>query len=206
MEQVIMDSVAAIGNAPDVVRNGGIIAYRTDTYYGLGVDPLNREAVQRVRDLKGREENKPILILISDAMEADRFVSERSSLFEIVSARHWPGALTLVLTARADLPEELTAGSGSIGVRLPEDSDVRGLIRACGGALTATSANPSGSPAARSAEQVAEYFPAGIDLILDGGQSECDKPSTVLDVSGDIIRVIREGAVDSSLMSDIMEG
>lgn len=201
-----MDSVAAIGNAPDVVRNGGIIAYRTDTYYGLGVDPLNREAVQRVRDLKGREENKPILILISDAMEADRFVSERSSLFEIVSARHWPGALTLVLTARADLPEELTAGSGSIGVRLPEDSDVRGLIRACGGALTATSANPSGSPAARSAEQVAEYFPAGIDLILDGGQSECDKPSTVLDVSGDIIRVIREGAVDSSLMSDIMEG
>ena len=206
MEQVIMDSVAAIGNAPDVVRNGGIIAYRTDTYYGLGVDPLNREAVQRVRDLKGREENKPILILISDAMEADRFVSERSSLFEIVSARHWPGALTLVLAARADLPEELTAGSGSIGVRLPEDSDVRGLIRACGGALTATSANPSGSPAARSAEQVAEYFPAGIDLILDGGQSECDKPSTVLDVSGDIIRVIREGAVDSSLMSDIMEG
>ena len=206
MEQVIMDSVAAIGNAPDVVRNGGIIAYRTDTYYGLGVDPLNREAVQRVRDLKGREENKPILILISDAMEADRFVSERSSLFEIVSARHWPGALTLVLTARADLPEELTAGSGSIGVRLPEDSDVRGLIRACGGALTATSANPSGSPAARSAEQVAEYFPAGIDLILDGGQSESDKPSTVLDVSGDIIRVIREGAVDSSLMSDIMEG
>lgn len=201
-----MDSVAAIGNAPDVVRNGGIIAYRTDTYYGLGVDPLNREAVQRVRDLKGREENKPILILISDAMEADRFVSERSSLFEIVSARHWPGALTLVLAARADLPEELTAGSGSIGVRLPEDSDVRGLIRACGGALTATSANPSGSPAARSAEQVAEYFPAGIDLILDGGQSECDKPSTVLDVSGDIIRVIREGAVDSSLMSDIMEG
>ena len=201
-----MDSVAAIGNAPDVVRNGGIIAYRTDTYYGLGVDPLNREAVQRVRDLKGREENKPILILISDAMEADRFVSERSSLFEIVSARHWPGALTLVLTARADLPEELTAGSGSIGVRLPEDSDVRGLIRACGGALTATSANPSGSPAARSAEQVAEYFPAGIDLILDGGQSESDKPSTVLDVSGDIIRVIREGAVDSSLMSDIMEG
>jgi len=189
-------STATFEQAARVVRNGGVIAYRTDTFYGLGVDPFNRGALQRLRELKGREDGKPILVVISDALEADRFISERSSLFEIASAKHWPGALTLVMKAREDVSEELTAGTGTIGVRLPDDSQVRALVRACGGALTAPSANPAGLAPARSANEVAKYFKAGVDLVVDGGEAACDQPSTVLDVSGDVPRVIRKGAVD----------
>lgn len=197
MEHVINASQAAFEDASRVVYAGGVIAFRTDTFYGLGVDPLNRQALNRIRGLKGREDNKPILVVISDAVEADRFISERSNLFDIASARHWPGALTLVLKARDDIPNELTGGTGTIGVRLPNDADVRALVRACGGALTATSANPSGTPPARTATEVAKYFPAGIDLIVDGGEALSDQPSTVLDVCGDVPRVIREGVLDS---------
>lgn len=194
--EVINASQAAFEHAARVVAGGGVIAFRTDTFYGLGVDPFNRQALNRIRDLKGREDNKPILVVISDAVEADRFISERSNLFEIASTRHWPGALTLVLKARDDIPDELTAGTGTIGVRLPDDSDVRALVRACGGALTATSANLSGTAPARTAAEVAKYFPDGVDLIVDGGEALSNQPSTVLDVCGDVPRVIREGVLD----------
>lgn len=203
MDKVINASKATFERAAKVVNNGGVIAFRTDTFYGLGVDPFNRRGLQRIRDLKGREDNKPILVVISDAFEADRFISERSSLFEIVSEKHWPGALTLVLKARNDLPEELTAGAGTIGVRLPDDSEVRDLIRSCGGALTATSANISGTAPARTATEVANYFPVGVDLIVDGGESRSEKPSTVLDVSGDVPKVIRDGIVKYSDLSPL---
>lgn len=189
-------SQEAFEHAARVVRDGGVIAFRTDTFYGLGVDPFNRQALQKIKDLKGGEEKKPILIVISDAVEADRFITERSSLFEIVSARHWPGALTLVLKARDDIPAELTEGTGTIGVRLPDNSEVRDLVRACGGALTATSANPAGAAPPRTANDVVVYFPVGVDLVVDGGEASVDLPSTVLDVCGDVPRVIREGVLE----------
>ena len=100
------------------------------------------------------------------------------------------------MKAREDVPDELTAGTGTIGVRLPDDSEVRALVRACGGALTAPSANPAGLTPARTANEVIKYFKAGVDLVIDGGEVVCDQPSTVLDVSGDVPRVIRKGAVD----------
>lgn len=196
MEFVIKPSLPAFEHAARVVYNGGVIGFRTDTFYGLGVDPFNRQALNKIRDLKGREDGKPILVLISDAIEADRFISERSNLFEIASTRHWPGALTLVLKARDDIPDELTAGTGTIGVRLPDDTDVRALVRACGGALTATSANPAGATPARTATEVAKYFPVGVDLIIDGGEALSDQPSTILDVCGVVPRVIREGILE----------
>lgn len=190
-------------NAARVIKSGGVIAFRTDTFYGLGADPFNRQALLKIRELKQTDDSKPILILISDASEADRFIFERSNLFEIVSARHWPGALTLVLKARDDVPAELTAGTGTIGVRLPDESEVRALVRACGGALTATSANPTGTSPARTAAQVASYFPMGIDLIVDGGETLSEQPSTVLDVCGDVPRVIREGIVKTSILQPL---
>ena len=196
MLHVSGSSQTTLDQASLVVKNGGVIAFRTDTFYGLGVDPFNRSALVRITDLKGREDGKPILVVISDAVEADRFISERSSLFEIVSNKHWPGALTLVLKARADIPDKLTAGTGTIGVRLPDDEEVRNLVRVCGGALTATSANLSGEAPARTASEVGEYFPTGIDLIVDGGEARSDRPSTILDVCGEVPRVIREGVVE----------
>ena len=173
-----------------------MIAFRTDTFYGLGADPFNAAAVARVRALKGREENKPILLLLSDASVVDRFVADRSKEFEEVASKFWPGPLTIVGRAVANLPAEITAGTGTVGVRVPADEDVRDLVRECGGALTATSANPSGSEPARSAKEVREYFGDRIDLVIDGGEVTATEPSTVLDVTTSPMRIIRQGAAD----------
>lgn len=181
------------------------MAFRTDTFYGLGADPFNRDALRAIKSLKGREEGKPILVVICDAAEAERFIASRTELFEVVSKRHWPGALTLVVKARSEVPEELTAWSGTVGVRLPSDEAVRELVRACGGALTATSANLAGQPPARSAAEVARSFPSELALIVDGGEVLGDQPSTVLDVSGETPRLIREGVVSRRQLQETLQ-
>ena len=181
--------------AARIISQGGVIAFRTDTFYGLGADPFNATAVAKVRALKGREENKPILLLLADASEVDRFIADRSKEFDEVARKFWPGPLTIVGRAVANLPSEITAGTGTVGVRVPADSSVRDLVRQCGGALTATSANPSGSEPARSAKEVRDYFGDRIDLIVDGGEVSATEPSTVLDVTTSPPHVIREGAI-----------
>ncbi len=181
--------------AAEIVAKGGLIAFRTDTFYGLGVDPLNETAVARIKAVKGREEGKPILLLISDTDQTDRLTVGRPKLLDSLSQIFWPGPLTIVMKAAAHLPDEVTAGTGTIGLRLPDDENVRDLVRACGGSLTATSANRSGEDPARSAHDVQAYFSTGVDLIVDGGDVTATKPSTVIDITHDSVKLIREGAV-----------
>ena len=192
---VLVDSAEARARAAEHIANGGVVAFRTDTFYGLGADPFNRDALCAVKQLKGREADKPLLVIISDASEAERFMAERSSLCETLCAQHWPGPLTIVVRARREVPEELTADTGTVGVRLPDDEVVRDFVRACGGALTATSANPAGRPPARTAVEAANYFSESDLLVIDSGQARSDKPSTVVDVTGRTTRLIREGLV-----------
>jgi L-threonylcarbamoyladenylate synthase len=199
------DNAETRARAAEIVAGGGVIAFRTDTFYGLGANPFARAAVGAVCELKGREEGKPILVVVGDTATATRFAAERSRLFETLSARFWPGALTLVVRARADLPPELTAGTDTIGVRLPADEEVRALLRACGGALTATSANRAGQPPARSAAEVARAFPAGLALIVDGGAARTEQPSTVVEVTGARPRLIREGVVPWAEIESVAE-
>lgn len=177
-----------------------MIAFRTDTFYGLGADPFNALAVTRIRALKGREDDKPILLLISDAEDLDRLIVEPSKQFQDIAAKFWPGPLTIIGKAVPELPLEITAGTGTVGVRLPADQSVRDLVRKCGGALTATSANPAGRDPARSADDVRNYFPEGIDLIIDGGYVTAIQPSTVVDATTLSPRVVREGAIPAKLI------
>ena len=172
-----------VKRAASVVARGGVIVFLTDTFYGLGADPFNAAAVRKVKDLKGREENRPILVLISDVDQLGRLIESRSAAFDELARRFWPGALTIIGRATSQLPSELTAGTNSVGVRLPDDETVSSLVRACGGALTATSANPSGEPPARSAAEALKYFGEKVDLILDGGATKTDRPSTVVDTT-----------------------
>jgi len=188
--------------ASQLIAAGGIIAFRTDTFYGLGADPLNTDAVRKIRELKGRDDTKPILLLISDDSEVDRFV-QQSEFFKLGARDHWPAPLTLIGVSRPEVPTELTAGTGSLGIRLPDDEEVRALVRACGGALTATSANVSGQPPARTAKEVENYFPAGIDLIVDGGEVTATEASTVLDVSSSKARLLREGAISLDELKEL---
>ena len=192
---IMPDNAETRVRAAEIVAAGGIVAFRTDTFYGLGADPFNRTALNALRSLKGREEGKPVLVVLSDASAAARFMSSGSQLFDALSARFWPGALTLVVAALPDVPKELTADTGTIGIRLPADEDVRIFVRACGGALTATSANLAGEPPARTAAEVVRAFPTGLALIVDGGTARTEQPSTVVDITGRDMRLIREGVV-----------
>jgi L-threonylcarbamoyladenylate synthase len=192
---ILSDSDGALRSAAQIIARGGVIAFRTDTFYGLGADPFNAAAVQRVKNLKGREGNKPILVLISDVEQLSRLIENRSSAFDGLAKQFWPGALTIVGKATSRLPSELTAGTKSVGVRLPDDEGVRSIVRACGGALTATSANPAGQSPARTAEDVAGYFCERVDLIVDGGETKTDKPSTVIDATGAEAQLVREGVI-----------
>jgi L-threonylcarbamoyladenylate synthase len=201
---ICSDNQTARRDAARIIACGGLIAFRTDTFYGLGADPLNPAGLAKIRELKGREENKPILLLISDMDQVERFVADQSGLFEVTAGAHWPAPLTLVGPARPELPIALTAGTNTIGVRLPDDDNVRGLVRACGGALTATSANLSGRPPARTAKEVETYFLNGIDLIIDGGEVTVTQPSTVLDLSEAEPRLVREGAVPRVALGDVL--
>ena len=188
-----------------VIARGGVIAFRTDTFYGLGADPFNRQAVQRIKQLKGREDQKPILIIVSDRALVTRFISNPTTKLSLLAEAFWPGPLTLIGHAIAGLPKEITAGTKTVGVRLPGNDKVRALVRDCGGALTATSANPSHQQPATTAEQVFNYFGEAIDLILDDGEVKAEQPSTVIDVSGVEPRLIRDGAIAWSDVRRVLE-
>ncbi|MFL6254234.1 MAG: L-threonylcarbamoyladenylate synthase [Pyrinomonadaceae bacterium] len=197
------DSHEARERAARITSSGGLIAFRTDTFYGVGADPFNPAALELINELKGRD-GKPILVLASDAEDAERLIAERTRTFDLLAARHWPCALTLVASARTGVPELLTAGTGTVGVRLPDDAEARAIVRACGGLLTATSANPAGRPPARTAAEVAAYFPKGLGLVIDGGATRTELPSTVVDVSGPTPRLIREGVVTRAELEETL--
>jgi L-threonylcarbamoyladenylate synthase len=201
---IVPDNRESQIQAAAIIGRCGVIAFRTDTFYGLGADPFSRDAIVTIRELKGREDDKPILLLISDESEVDRFI-EQSEFFKLVAKGHWPAPLTLIGVARPEVPIELTAGTKSLGVRLPDDDDVRSFVRACGGALTATSANLSGEPPARTAKEVENYFPSGIDLIIDSGEVTVTQPSTVLDLSASEPRLIREGAIGKKTLERLRQ-
>lgn len=184
----------SIADAARAVAAGDVVAFRTDTFYGLGADPFKRAALERINELKGRE-GKPILVVLGDAGAAARLVRVGAPAFSLLAERFWPGPLTIVVEATEGVPEELTAGTGTVGVRLPADEEVRRLARACGGALTATSANPAGLAPARTAAEVEAYFGDSVPLVLDGGETLSTLPSTVVEAKGDAVRLIREGVV-----------
>jgi L-threonylcarbamoyladenylate synthase len=204
--RVIIDwSIESYPRIASIIAGGGIIAFGTDTFYGLGADPFNRKAVQRIKQLKGRDDKKPILIVISDDDQITRFIAEPSRAFRRLSRTFWPGALTLIGKATPGVADEITAGTNTVGVRLPGDEDVRALVRACGGALTATSANPRDQDPAKTAEEVSSYFKAGLDLIVDAGSARIGQPSTVVDVCDDEPRLIREGVISWRAIQAAME-
>ena len=197
------DSPETRERAARVVKCGRLVAFRTDTFYGVGADPFDPAALELINALKGRD-GKPILVLAADAADAERLIAEKSRTFELLASQLWPGALTLVAAARAEAPELLTAGTGTIGVRLPADEECRAILRACGGLLTATSANPAGRPPARTAAEVAAYFEEGLGLVIDGGATRTELPSTVVDVSVPRPRLIREGVVTRAELEETL--
>jgi L-threonylcarbamoyladenylate synthase len=185
----------AFSRCRDVIFAGGVIVYPTDTFYGLGADPGNAAAVRKLFAIKGRQVDRPILLLIKDAGQVRNWAAEISTKAEELMKRHWPGPLTLVFKAKAYVLPELTAGAGTIGLRVPGNAPTLRLIAFLGTALTGTSANISGGPSPRTAEEAMAAVGGAVDLILDGGMTSGGKPSTVVDVSADQVILVREGSI-----------
>jgi L-threonylcarbamoyladenylate synthase len=189
------DPVPAFFRCKQVISSGGVVVYPTDTFYGLGVDPQNAEAVNRLFQVKGRAGNQPILLLLKDAAQVNDWAAEVNAEAEHLMNKYWPGPLTLVFRAKQQVLPLLTGGRGTIGLRVPGNPVTRQLLGMIGTALTGTSANISGEQSLRTAEEAAAAIGDLADLVLDGGPTAGGKPSTVVDVSTHPIRVIREGAV-----------
>ena len=185
----VLDSAVA------TLRGGGIIAFPTETFYGLGAAFSSAPAIARVFEVKGRDAAKPILVLVNSTAMAESLTSRVPDRARALMARHWPGALTLVLPAQASVPLALTAGTGTIGVRWPAHAVAEGLVRALGEPITAPSANPSDLTPPCTADEVLAYFDGVLDLVLDAGPTPGGPASTVLDVTVEPPRLLRRGAV-----------
>jgi L-threonylcarbamoyladenylate synthase len=184
-----------LARAAAVLRDGGLVAFPTETFYGLGARASDPAAVRRVFHVKGRDEAKPLLVLVDSIAMAEGLAREVTAQARELMGRHWPGALTLVLRARPDLPPELTAGTGTIGVRWSPHPVARRLVGALEAPLTAPSANLEGALPPTTASDVLRVFDGAIDLVLDGGPTAGGAASTVVDVTGEVPRVLRQGAV-----------
>jgi L-threonylcarbamoyladenylate synthase len=177
-----------------LLRAGEPIAFPTDTVYGVGAPARDAMAVLRLYAVKQRPYTQAIPLLIADAADLESVTAASTPLARRL-ARLWPGALTLVLPAAPDLPSELLAGGATVAVRLPDHAWLRGLIRALGGPLAATSANLHGGRDPQTAEEVAAQLGGALPLIADGGPTPGPIPSTIVDCTGAEPRLLRAGAL-----------
>lgn len=184
--------------AIEALKCGDLIVFPTETLYGLGADALNGNAVERVFALKGRDPGKPISVLIGNRNMLLALVQEISSQASKLIHEFWPGPLTLVLPAHKDIPKPLISETGGIGVRISSHPIATQLVRALRRPLTATSANPSGKEPARSVSQARHYFRGQVRVYVNGGPLISKTGSTVVEIKGRSINMVREGEIPAS--------
>lgn len=189
------DTIATVADqAGKLLGRGGVLAVPTESVYGLAAAVHDRSAVRRLAAIKGRSEGKPFLVLIGHRQQLPPLVSGISVAARLLMEAFWPGPLTLIMPAAPGLLNELTAGSGTVAVRLVGRPDVARLIETIG-PVTGTSANRSGEPSANTAEEVERILGRELDLILDGGPAVTAVPSTLVDTR-EPIKIVRQGAVE----------
>ncbi len=188
-----IDSNTVPAQAQKVLRQGGVIAFPTDTFYGLGVDPFNREAVERVFEIKSRYKNKPLLLLVSSREQLETLVKEITPAHLALMQKFWPGPLTLLFEPSSATLKNVSAGR--IGIRQPGNPMTLNLISALDQPITAPSANLSGEEPPVTARQVQKSLGNYVDLILDGGSCPGGEPSTLVDPVETPVRLVRPGAI-----------
>lgn len=196
-------SKATIDRAAGLIRRGGIVAIPTNALYALVCDPLNLRAVGRIYDAKGREPNKALPMLVTDAVMAEDLAKEITPRFNILARRFWPGPLTMIVQASSRVPLKVTGGTGRLAIRQPEGPIPNMLMEKLGQPLIATSANLSGQPTCTSGIEVFGVMDGRVDLVLDGGAAMGRGPTTV-DITDVDWCVIKEGAIPESEIADAL--
>ena len=197
--------------AVENIIEGKLIAFPTNSVYGLGGDPLNLEVINRIYDIKYRDRSKGLLLLVADTEEAEK-ISEFNKIVYRLTERFWPGQLTLILNKKEPsiIPPEVTAGKNTIGIRVPENEIILTILKKLKskgyfGGIIGTSANYSGEPPSISGNEVAKKFLTPIDLILDGGKSKTKVSTTILDCTSEKLKILRTGVITGEEIEDFIK-
>jgi L-threonylcarbamoyladenylate synthase len=177
------------------LHRGGVVAFPTETFYGLAVDPRSASAVKRIFELKQRAPDQPLPLIASDVDQIDDHVGTMTPLAARLALRGWPGPLTLIIPASPHLCHDVHLSTGRVAVRVTAHPVAQALARNAGHAITSTSANISGDPPAATAEAVIASFKSGVDVLIDAGNTPAGLPSTIVDATGDVPLLVRAGAV-----------
>jgi L-threonylcarbamoyladenylate synthase len=191
-----------IAEASSILRSGGVVAYPTETFYGLGADGQNEEAIKKIFLIKGRNFKNPISVIVGNVNDVRGLVDEVPEIALHLMERFWPGALTIIFKASPDISDHLTAGTGKIGIRLSSHPIATALARKLGHPITATSANFSGNNECTSADEVIQGIGDQVDAVIDGGQTPGGLGSTIIDVTTDPPAILREGVIPKYKISE----
>jgi L-threonylcarbamoyladenylate synthase len=195
---------SALQVASAAILNGSVISVPTETFYALSADPFNLRAVEQVFLIKGRQDWKPLLLLADSIDQVETVAHDIPDAFYKIAERFWPGPLTLILPAANTVPRKITGGTGTVAVRIPDQAVTRLLIRAIDMPLVGTSANLSGRPSCSTPEQVLQQLGGKIELVLDYGDTRGTTPTTILDVTREPARLVREGAIPREEVSSYL--
>jgi len=200
------DDPSALGQAIALLRSGELVAFPTDTVYGLGCDLWQEAAIVRLYRAKERPANLAIPVLVSSPEQVDQVATKVPEAFARVAERFWPGGLTIILRRQERVPQLLCAGGDTIAVRMPDYALVRALANAMGGALATTSANLSGRPSPATADEVLADLQGRIPLLLDGGRCSAGVASSIIDLVSDPPRLLRAGPLSLEVLRECVPG
>ena len=207
-EVVAMDAehlnMEAIQKAGKILKEGGLVAFPTETVYGLGGNALDPKASMKIYAAKGRPSDNPLIVHIADIKDLAKITTEIPEGARILAEKYWPGPLTMILPKADSVPKETTGGLDSVAVRFPSDRIAQELIKAAGGFVAAPSANTSGRPSPTMAEHVEEDLGDAIEMIIDGGQVGIGLESTIVDFTEDVPVVLRPGYISLEMLKDTL--
>jgi L-threonylcarbamoyladenylate synthase len=198
------DDPAAVAEGARLLRDGALVAFPTETVYGLGANAFDARAVARIFEVKARPSFDPLIVHVAGASELGRVADAEDSRVGRLAGLFWPGPLTLVLPRRPELPEIVTAGLDTVGVRVPAHGAARELVRAAGTPVAAPSANPFGYVSPTTAAHVAELLGDTVDLVLDGGPCDVGVESTIVSLVGASPAILRPGGVSREALEEAL--
>ena len=192
---LLSSDTSSLNIAAAAIKQGSLVSFPTDTYFALGADGMNNRAVQHVFEVKGRNPGTPVPLLVSDLDMVTELTRSFSKILADLASRFWPGALTIVVPALGHVPESVTARTGTVGLRIPDHTLARQLIRLSGTPITGTSCNLTGQPPASNASDVDQQFGEKIDFCIDSSCGSNTAPSTVISYANGKLSILRLGAI-----------
>ena len=188
----------------EIIKNGGIVVFPTETVYGIGTNGLDKEAVERLYKIKERPLNKPISLLVSDYEMIEKVVKDINELEYKIMKKFFPGPLTIILNKKDIVPDIVTSGGSTVGIRMPEEEITRKLIEYAGVPIAAPSANISGKPSGIDLQEIVKEFGDKVDYYIDGGKSKIGIGSTIVKVENNTIKILREGSISKKEIEDLI--